>query len=406
MPKKSFCVDEIRTTFPAYDQDSDQDFIYLDNAATTQKTRHAIQCMTEYYSNFTANVHRGTHQLSRTQTDDYEKARQEVATFLGCQSSEIVWTKGATEALNLVAYGFAQHQLKAGDIILISEMEHHANIVPWQLIAKTTGAIIEKIPLTPEGLLDLDAYQNLLSPKVKLVAICHISNVTGHRNPIELMTKQAHAIGAFVVIDGAQGIVHESIQLTELKADFYAFSGHKLYSPSGIGVLYIAEKHLKDFHPWQGGGQMIKKVQMTHTEFEHGTKQLEAGTPNVSAALALVASIRWLEGINRDAATKHIDRLQQLLREGISTIEGVTFIGTSDSHGIVSFVIDDIHHSDLATLLNENSIAVRNGHLCAHPLMQALNIKGCIRISIGIYNTESEIQRTIKAIHSAVHLLS
>lgn len=407
---RRFDVQKIRQDFPALSGEfAHTDLnrpIYLDNAATTQKPQCVIHTLTQFYSETTANVHRGHHHRTQTITSDYEAARKNVADFINADVEGIIWTRGTTESINLVAYSFARHHLKAGDEILISEMEHHANIVPWQLIAKETGAIIVKIPVNPQSSeLDMQAFEKNLTKKTKLVAVAHISNVTGTRHPIEQIIQKAHAVGALVLVDGAQAIAHESIHIKNLDVDFYAFSGHKCFAPAGIGVLYIKPSLIQSMPPWHGGGKIIEDVSFEGTQFLQGSAKFEAGTPNIAGALALSCAINWFNQIDRIQAQQHIHRLQNQFVHGIRDIEGIQFIHSNHSAGIVSFVIQGVHHSDLATLLDQQNIAVRSGHHCAYPLMKALKIKGCIRISIALYNTESEIKRCIQSIHKACELL-
>ncbi len=404
---------EIRRQFPAFScqkveecNPSSPPFIYLDNAATTQKPQCVIDTLVNFYSGTTANVNRANHKVGRSITSDFEAARQTVADFLKADVRGIVWTRGTTESINLVAFSFAKNQLKKGDEILVSEMEHHANLIPWQLIAKETGAKIVKIPMkVADFTLDMTAFDALLNPKTKLVAIGHISNVTGTRHPIETIIKKAHALGAKVLVDGAQALAHESIDLTKLDVDFYAFSGHKLFAPSGIGVLYIKPSLLADMPPWQGGGKMIDEVSFDKSTFLKSAAKFEAGTPNIAGAKALATAINWFNTFDLKAINAHIDKLQKQLISGISAIEGLRFLNEKNHAGIVSFVLDGVHPSDLATLLDQQQIAARAGHHCAYPLMQALNINGCLRLSLALYNTEQEIERCIQSIHKSCELL-
>ncbi len=405
MTQKNFDLTAIRNAFPALIDAEKNQTVYLDNAATSQTLDAAIKSMNDFYCQTHSNVHRGSHKLTNTLTDQYESARQTVADFIHTSSENIIWTRGTTEGINLVAYSFAQPLLKAGDEILISEMEHHANIVPWQLVAQLTDAKIVKIPVNAEGEMDYDKFLQALSPKTKIVAVCHVSNVLGVRNPIEEIIQKAHDYGAFVLVDGAQGIVHEDVYIEKLGADFYVFSAHKIYAQTGIGVLYAKREHIDAMNPWQGGGKMIEKVTFEKTHFAKGSMKLEAGTPNISGALSLAEAIKWLNNIDRNAAKLHVQHLENLLFSGIKNIQGSTILGKKSGSGIVSFVVDDAHHSDIAVLLDQQEIMVRSGHHCAHPLMDALNIRGCIRVSIGIYNTESDITKCINAIKKTCELL-
>ncbi len=411
-PDKTFNAALIRQEFPAFSCEANNadnntaPFVYLDNAATCQKPRCVINTLTQFYSGKTANVNRSNHQAALSTTLHYQAAREKVADFLHADVKGIIWTRGTTESINLVAYSFAKHHLTKNDEILISEMEHHANLIPWQLIAEETGATLVKIPMLPSCFnLDMDAFSTLLNNKTKLVAVGHVSNVTGTRHDIETIIEKSHAQGALVLVDGAQAISHEKIDLTKLDVDFYAFSGHKFFAPSGIGILYVKPTHLDKMPPWQGGGKIIEDVSFEKTHFLAGAAKFEAGTPNIAGALALATAINWFTQINLTHAQAHIALLQKKLVQGIRHIEGVRFLNEKNAAGIVSFIIDGVHHLDITTLLDEQNIAVRSGHLCAYPLMKALNIKGCIRISIALYNTENDIDLCIQSLQKACDLL-
>ncbi|MEZ8143991.1 cysteine sulfinate desulfinase [Enterovibrio norvegicus FF-162] len=407
MTTRPFNVEAIRCDFPSLDQCvNGQPLVYLDSAATSQKPLSVIKCITDYYSGANANVHRGSHSLTASATQRFESARQTVADFIGASVDGMVWTRGATEALNLIAQSYARQILKEGDEILISEMEHHANIVPWQIVAEQTGAKIVKWPIDPVHCqLDMSVFDSLLNPRTKLVAVAHISNVTGTRNPIEAIIKKAHGLGAIVVVDGAQAIVHERINVKEMDADFYVFSGHKLFAPAGIGALYGKPAMLEAMPPWHGGGKMVENVSFEGTTYTSSPAKFEAGTPNVAGALALAEAITWLNGVDRDGAEKHIASLQAQLVDGIQNIEDLSIIGLQAGASVVAFHIDGVHHSDIATLLDQQGIAIRSGQHCAHPLMDALGISGCVRISIALYNTSDDIKHCITAIQKACDLL-
>lgn len=402
-----FDVQTIRDQFPALNQAVDgETLIYLDSAATTQKPQVVIDAISHYYSTQNANVHRGSHRLTAKATSDFEAARDTMAQFIGASSrKEIIWTRGATEAINLITQTYARNTLQAGDEILVSEMEHHANIVPWQIVAAQTGASVVKVPITPECHFDLEAFQARLSNKTKIVALAHTTNVTGTRQPIETVIKLAHQVGAVVVIDGAQGIVHETVNVRELDTDFYLFSGHKLYAPAGIGVLYGKLALLETMPPWHGGGKMVEKVSFEGTTFAELPGKFEAGTPNVAGAIALAKAIEWLQNCNRMAVETHLHRLQARTYQALQQIDDIRVIGYQPNASILSFVMDGVHHQDIATLLDQQGIAVRSGHHCAHPLMDALGLTGTVRISFGIYNTEQEVEQLIAAITKAVDML-
>ncbi|EFP95498.1 aminotransferase class V-fold PLP-dependent enzyme [Vibrio caribbeanicus] len=380
--------------------------VYLDNAATTQKPQCVIDTITRYYTSQNANVHRGSHSLTASATQAFESARETVRDYIGADSTKtIIWTRGATEAINLVAQTYARSALKQGDEILVGEMEHHANIVPWQIVAQQTGAKVIKIPMQTDCSLDMAAYQKLLNPKTKIVALAHITNVTGTRQPIEQAIGLAHLVGAKVLIDGAQGIVHERIDVSILNADFYVFSGHKIFAPAGIGVLYGKQTLLEAMPPYHGGGKMVDKVSFDGTTFDKLPGKFEAGTPNVAGALALATAIKWYESLSIELISTHLHDLVTQTCRGLTQIEGVRIIGIQESASLLSFVVDGIHHQDIATLLDQQGIAVRAGNHCAHPLMEALGVKGTIRVSFAAYNTKEDVDQFLEAVSKAIDLL-
>ncbi|MFN3016550.1 cysteine desulfurase CsdA [Vibrio coralliilyticus] len=400
-------VHAIRSQFPALTQNvNGEQLVYLDSAATTQKPDCVINAISDYYRSQNANVHRGSHSLTAQATSHFETARQTVATFIGAESSkEIIWTRGATEALNLIAQTYARNTLQPDDEILVSEMEHHANIVPWQIVAEQTGAKVIKVPMTADCQWDMAAFSALLSDKTKLVALAHITNVTGTRLPIESVITQAHQVGAKVVIDGAQGIVHEPIDVKTLDADFYVFSGHKLYAPAGIGVLYGKLSLLDAMPPWHGGGKMVEKVSFSGTTFSELPGKFEAGTPNVAGAIAFATAINWYQSFEHTNIESHIRSLVQDAYQRLSQIDDVRVLGYQANASVLSFVIDGVHHQDLATLLDQQGVAVRAGHHCAHPLMDALGVKGTVRASFAIYNTQQDVDKLVAAVEKAADML-
>ncbi|MFA0113940.1 cysteine desulfurase CsdA [Vibrio sp. 10N.261.46.E11] len=400
-------INHIREQFPALSQTiNQQSLIYLDSAATTQKPQVVIDAISQYYSKQNANVHRGSHSLTANATSQFEAARDKVAQFIGAASSkEIIWTRGATEALNLIAQTYARSTLQPGDEILVSEMEHHANIVPWQIVAEQTGAKVVKVPMTSDCVFDLEAFDALLNERTKIVALAQITNVTGSRQPIEEVIEKAHKMNAIVVVDGAQGIVHESVNVTALDADFYVFSGHKLYAPAGIGVLYGKLELLQAMPPWHGGGKMVERVSFSGTTFSELPGKFEAGTPNVAGAIALSAAIKWLSGFAQQDVENHIHQLQHETYLALSQLDDIQVLGYQPNASVITFVMDGVHHQDIATLLDQQGIAVRAGHHCAHPLMDALNVKGTVRISFGIYNNLDDVEKLIAAIEKAVDML-
>ncbi|HAS6083895.1 cysteine desulfurase CsdA [Vibrio vulnificus] len=402
-----FDVQAIRQQFPALAQQVNQnELVYLDSAATTQKPQCVIDTITQYYSSQNANVHRGSHSLTASATSQFEAARDCVAHFIGAQSSkEIIWTRGATEALNLIAQTYARSSLQVGDEILVSEMEHHANIVPWQMVAEQTGAKVVKIPMTADCQLDIESFKTLMNERVKIVAVAQTTNVTATRQPIESIIELAHQHGAIVVVDGAQGIVHEPVDMRTLDADFYVFSGHKLYAPAGIGVLYGKLALLEAMPPWHGGGKMVEKVSFEKTTFSALPGKFEAGTPNVAGAIALAKAIEWYQGFARDEVESHLHQLQSATYRALREMEDIRVIGYQNNASVITFVIDGVHHQDIATLLDQQGIAVRAGHHCAHPLMDALGVKGTVRVSFAIYNTMQDVEKLISALTTAISIL-
>ncbi|MGY3570548.1 cysteine desulfurase CsdA [Vibrio paucivorans] len=402
-----FDVGSVRAQFPALTQTVNQEpLVYLDSAATTQKPQVVIDAITRYYSAQNANVHRGSHSLTANATSQFEQARKTVAKFIGAESEkEVIWTRGATEALNLIAQTYARNTLKPGDEILVSEMEHHANIVPWQIVAEQTGATVVKVPMTSDCQFDLGVFEQTISEKTQIVALAHTTNVTATRQPIEEVIAIAHRHNAVVVIDGAQGIVHEKIDVSQLDADFFVFSGHKLYAPTGIGVLYGKLALLDAMPPWHGGGKMVESVSFEGTTFTELPGKFEAGTPNVAGAIALATAIEWYKEFNLSDVEQHIHQLQHAAYQALSSIEDIDILGYQPNSSVLTFVIDGVHHQDIATLLDQQGIAVRAGNHCAHPLMDALGVKGTVRVSFGIYNTQQDVLRLVSAIEKAVDML-
>lgn len=397
-------IASIRAQFPSLNTSSA--LVYLDSAATTQKPDDVINAITHHYRSQNANVHRGNHTLTNTATAGFEEARRVVADFIGSPSaSQIIWTRGATESINLIAQSYGRSVLKPDDIILVGEAEHHANIVPWQLIAQQTQASVKKIPVDKNGELIWSSLLDLMSDKVKIIALAHVTNVTGSRQPIESAIELAHQFGAIVVIDGAQGIVHETVDVTQLNADFYLFSGHKLFSPTGIGVLYGKQALLEKMPPWQGGGKMVENVTFDGTTYAPPPSKFEAGTPNISGAIALASAIKWYQQWPIREVEQHISELQHYAYQKLITLDDVRVIGYQKKASLLSFVVEGIHHQDIATLLDQQGVAIRSGHHCAHPLMEALGINGTLRVSFAIYNTRNDVDRLIQALEKALSLL-
>jgi cysteine desulfurase / selenocysteine lyase len=380
---------------------------YLDSAATTQKPASVLDAIRYYYEHDNANVHRAAHALADRATTAFEGARAKVQAFVGAAHlHEIVWTRGTTESINLVAHSYGSSRLRAGDEILISVMEHHSNIVPWQLVAQRTGATVRAIDVNERGELDLDDYARQLNDRTKIVAIGHVSNALGTINPIRQMIEAAHEAGAVVLIDGAQAAAHLPIDVVDLDCDFYALSGHKMFGPTGIGVLYGKEHLLDAMPPWQGGGEMIETVTIARTTFNRLPYKFEAGTPDIAGAVGLGAAIVYLGSIDRDALQSYEARIMATARARLGQLEGVRIIGNAREHtAVVSFLIEGGHPQDVGTLLDQQSIAVRAGHHCAMPLMQRLGIPGTVRASFGLYNSERDVDRLIAGIDKVRNFL-
>lgn len=382
--------------------------VYLDNAATTQKPKVVIDTLVNYYTHHNANVHRGLHQISDEATGMFENARNTVAVFLNSTTADqILFTRGTTESLNLVAYSFASTVLNDKTTVLVSEMEHHSNIVPWQIICDYMGAKLRAIKVNTDGTLNLNHYRELLtSNRVALVSIAHVSNVLGTINPVHEIVDLAHEYEATVVVDGAQAAAHIDIDVLELDCDFYALSSHKMYGPTGFGVLYGRTELLQQMEPWQGGGEMIKHVSFEKTTFQEPPHKFEAGTPDISGAIGLAAAIEYLLKQKAQGLTAFEEHLLKEATEALLEIDGLRIIGTATKKcGALSFLIDGTHPHDLGTLLNEQQIAVRTGHHCAIPLMEALDIPGTVRASLGLYNSKEDINQLKAALQNAVRIL-
>ena len=396
-----FDVESIRRDFPILGREVyGKPLVYLDNAATTQKPQCVIDSISDAYRNVNANVHRGIHFLSQEATDMLEAARENVRSFIGAGSTEeIIFTRGTTESMNLLASSFAAAFLKEGDEILISGMEHHSNIVPWQIQAQRYGFTLKVIPVTDLGELDPDAFDKLIGPKVKLVSITHVSNVLGSVNPISAIINKAHSHGIPVAVDGAQSVPHISVNVKELGADFYAFSGHKIYGPTGIGVLYGRKELLEKMPPYQGGGEMIRKVTFQGTTYNDLPYKFEAGTPDYVGSIALGVALDYVRGIGMEQIAAYESELCSYALKRLADIPGMRFIGNSPYRsGVISFLVGQIHPSDMGTLLDRLGIAVRTGHHCAEPLMDRFGIPGTVRASFSFYNTRSEIDTLFEGI--------
>lgn len=393
----------LRDDFPILHQEvNGHPLIYFDNAATSQKPRAVIDALMHYYERDNANVHRGLHELSNRSTDAYEESRRKVARYLNATEEEIIFTRGTTEGINLVAQSWGRAKLKADNVILVTEMEHHSNLVPWQLLASQTGAVLKHIPVTDEGVLDLDTLDGLLTEQVKLLAFVHVSNSLGTINPAKLLIDKAHAVGAKVLLDGAQSAGHMPVDVRALDCDFYAFSGHKMCAPTGIGALYVRASILADMPPWQGGGEMIVRVQFASSTFKEGPARFEAGTPDISGAIVLGAAIDYLEGIGRQAIHDHDAQLTQYALQRMSEIEGLRIFGPKQERGaLVAFSLEGAHPHDLTTFANTQGLALRGGHHCTQPLMRKFKVPSTTRASLYFYNTRAEIDSMIDILHAA-----
>lgn len=397
----SFSVDEIRKDFPILTREVyGKPLVYLDNAATTQKPRCVIDAISDEYCSVNANVHRGVHFLSQQATQLHEDAREVVRNFINARSTaEIVFTRGTTESLNLVASSFGEAFLKEGDEVIVSEMEHHSNIVPWQLLRDKKGIVLKVIPIDDCGRLKLEALEALLTPRTRLVSVAHVSNVLATVNPVKRIAEMVHAHGALLLVDGAQSVPHIKVDVQELDCDFYVFSGHKVYGPTGVGVLYGKESLLDRMPPYQGGGEMIARVTFEKTTYERLPYKFEAGTPDYVGTHALAVALQYVSHIGMEAIAAHEHALTQLAMEQMRGIKGMQLYGETDDKGaVVAFNIEGIHHLDLGTLLDRLGIAIRTGHHCAQPLMQHYGVEGMARASFALYNTKAEVEALVAGI--------
>lgn len=399
-----FDVEKIRSDFPILHQEvNGQPLVYLDNAATTQKPSAVIDAISDYYRKDNSNVHRGAHALADRATVKFEAAREKVAQFLNAPAAkQIIWTRGTTESINLVAASWGKSNLQPGDRILVSAMEHHSNIVPWQLIAQLTGATVEQIPVDANGNINLLAFDSMLDAHVKMVSVGHVSNAMGTINPIEKIISLAHAVGARVLIDGAQAVSHWAVDVQQLNCDFYVFSAHKLFGPTGLGVLYGREDLLNAMPPYQGGGEMIETVSFSGTTFNQLPYKFEAGTPDIAGAIGLGAAIDYLNSIDRTAAAEHEQALLNYAEEKARATTGLKLVGTAaHKTSVMSFLLEGAHPADVGVLLDKQGIAVRTGNHCAQPIMDQYGIPGTVRASFSFYNTFAEVDRLFAAIEKA-----
>ena len=402
-------VQRIRADFPVLDQEiNGQPLVYLDNAATAQKPLAVIRTLDQYYRRYNANIHRGVHTLSERATAAYDGARGKVRDFIGAASEkEIIFTRGTTESINLVAQSYARANLRAGDEILITEMEHHSNIVPWQILCGQIGTRLRVAPINDNGEVMLEEFERLLGPRTRLVSIVHVSNALGTINPVRDMVARAHELGAVVMVDGAQAVPHGRVDVREIGCDFYAFSGHKLFGPTGIGVLYGREELLDAMPPYQGGGDMIKMVTFEKTVYNDLPYKFEAGTPHIAGVIGLGAAIDYVGGIGLAAIQAYEHELLAYATEAVAAVDGVRIIGTAAAKaGVLSFVMDGIHPHDLGTILDHDGIAIRAGHHCAMPVMQRFGVPATARASFAFYNTRQEVDRLVRGLENAKKVFS
>lgn len=405
----SIDFEKIRDDFPVLSQKiNGSPLVYLDNAATSQKPIRVIETINDYYRQYNSNIHRGVHTLSQKATEAYETAREKIKTFINANSEkEIIFVRGATEALNLVSQSYGRAKLTSGDEILITEMEHHSNIVPWQILSQQTGIKLKYIPIDDDGELVLEEFEKLLNEKTKLVSLIHVSNSLGTINPIKNIIEKAHSYGAKVIIDGAQAIPHINVNVKELDCDFYVFSSHKLYGPTGIGVLYGKEQILENMPPYQGGGDMIKTVSMKKSTYNELPNKFEAGTPPIAEAIGLGTAIDYLTDIGFDSIAKHENALLKYATKKANLIDGLKIIGNAKNKAsIVSFTLDGVHPHDIATILDNDGIAIRAGHHCTMPIMERYSIAATSRASFAFYNTYDDIDSLFTAIDKCKKVFS
>ena len=395
----SFDPERVRSEFPILSRRiGDRPLVYLDSAASAQKPEAVIQAMTDLMRHSYANVHRGLHTLANETTELYENARKKIGAFIGAPVTEIVFTRGATEALNLVAAGLGR-DLSEGDEVVLTEMEHHANIVPWHFLREQKGVVLRFAPLLPDGALDMEALEGLISPRTRVVSVVHMSNVLGTVNPVRRIAALARAAGAVMVVDACQSVVHARLDVRDLDADFVAFSGHKLYGPTGIGVLWGRADRLAALPPWQGGGEMIDRVDFDRITYAEPPLRFEAGTPPIVEAVGLGAAVDWLSSLDRDAIHAHEAALYERAREGVASINGLRILGEAEGKGaVLSFTLEGAHAHDIAQLLDRYGVAVRAGTHCAEPLMRRLGVSSSVRASFALYNTAQEVDAFLEAL--------
>lgn len=407
--KNSFDVYAIREQFPVLRREvKDRPLVYFDNAATTQKPQVVIDALVNYYTGYNANIHRGIHTLAEEATAAYEATRDAVKAYINADGREqIIFTKGTTEGINLVAQTWGRQNIKAGDEVIVSAMEHHSNIVPWYILCEEKSAVLKVIPINEQGELRLDEFEKLLTEKTKIVAVNHVSNALGTVNPVKTIISKAHKAGALVLLDGAQSTVHLDIDVQDLDCDFFAFSSHKLYGPTGVGVLYGKKHLLEAMPPYQGGGEMIREVYFDNITWNDLPYKFEAGTPNIADTIAFKAALDFTNSIGKENIRRHENELLAYATKQLEEIAGLRIIGKAkEKVSVVSFVIENIHPQDIGILLDNRGIAVRTGHHCAQPLMECYSIPGTTRASFAVYNTKEEIDLMITALHKAIKMLS
>jgi cysteine desulfurase/selenocysteine lyase len=399
---RRFDVDQIRKDFPVLGRDArGKPLAYLDNAATAQKPRVMIEAVHHYYAHYNANIHRGVHALSEEATQAYEEAREKLAELIGApETRELVFVRGTTEGINLVSQAFLRPRLQAGDEILITHLEHHSNIVPWQLLCEQTGAVLRVAPIDDRGEVEVEAFERLLGPRTRMVAVGHVSNALGTINPVGRLIELAKQQGAPVLLDGAQAVPHLAVNVADLGCDFYAFSGHKMYGPMGVGGLWARGEILEEMGPYQAGGEMILSVSFERTTYNRVPHKFEAGTPNIAGAIGLGATVDYLRSIDLAAAWAHEDSLLDYATERLREVPGTRIIGTArEKAGVLSFTLEGVHPHDVGTVLDQEGIAVRTGHHCAQPVMQHFGIAATTRASFAMYNTREEVDRLIAGLH-------
>lgn len=404
----SLHVHNIRKEFPILEREvNKRPLVYFDNAATTQKPRAVMERLQTYYASENSNIHRGAHFLSQQATDAYEQARKTIQSFVGAKHAhEVIFTRGTTEAINLVAHSFGKQFLEPGDEVLITAMEHHSNIVPWQMICQDRQAKLQVVPMNDRGELILEEYGRLLSGKTKIVALTHVSNALGTVNPVAEMIAMAHDNGTPVLVDGAQATPHMAVDVQQLDCDFYCFSGHKMYGPMGVGVLYGKEEWLNQMPPYQGGGEMIREVSFQGTSYNELPFKFEAGTPNVAGVLGMETALLFIRELGHDAIAAHEEGLLRHAMERLSELEKIRFVGMAKSRtSVLGFVFEDIHPYDTGTILDKMGIAVRTGHHCAQPVMEFFQLPGTVRISLAVYNTREEIDTLVEALQKVRQML-